>query len=402
MAVRFNIYYFARETGQYLQEVINAFPQGIVAQATKLPEALAAGNFPVTAEAPADIWFIEYDEHVAGLDNWIGEMQHQTDHPVVFLYLQQASTKTLLKALRLGVQECFISQINEDDFQKAIQRLLKLRQGAKQSEKARIIALLGCKGGAGVTFLAVNLAHTLAVKLSEPVLLLDLNLHNSDVSALLDIQPRYTILDVIDNFDRLDPEYLKAVVHSTDSGLDILPGPSRIEDNELVRAVSVDKILHYLRNQCLYKWLILDLGDSLNEVSLKSLENADLILLLTILTIPGLRDAKKIVETLQLLELNGEKLQTVANCYSKEAGIDPEEANKFLGKKFIGMLRFDHEAVVRSINEGKPLVDSQPRHRLSNDIAELVQTLFLTENDNGHRPGRWSGLRRLLKLGGKS
>jgi pilus assembly protein CpaE len=339
---------------------------------------------------------------VDGLDQWIDGMQHQNDPPAVFLYLQQASTNTLLKAMRLGVQECFISQISEEDFQRAIERLLKLRKGLKHGEKTQVISLLGCKGGAGVTFLAVNLAQTMAVKMAEPVLLLDLDLRNSDVSSLLDIQPRYTILDVVDNFDRLDPQYLKAIVHSKDSGLDILPGPLRIEDSELIKAGTVDKILQYLRSQNLYRWIILDLGDSLDELTLKSLENADLILLITLLTIPGLRDAKKLLETLQLLEFGEDKIQILANCYSKEASINPEEAKKFLGRKFISLLRFDHDAVVRSINEGQPLVDTQPKNRLTIEIAELVQRLFLSENDNGHRPGRWASLKRLLTLRGKS
>lgn len=402
MAVRFNLYYFTKETGQYLKEVINAFPQGTVAQVTKLPEELTPDSFPVRDDTAADICFIEYNEHVDGLDQWIDGIQHQNDPPAVFLFVQQASTNTLLKALRLGVQECFISHIAEVDFQKAIERLSKLRKGVKQSENTQIVALLGCKGGAGVTFLAVNLAQTLAQKMAEPVLLLDLNLRNSDVSSLLDIQPRYTILDVVDNFDRLDPQYLKAIVNSKDSGLDVLPGPMRLEDSELVRAGTVDKILHYIRQQNLYRWLILDLGDSLDEVSLKSLENADLILLVTLLTIPGLRDAKKLLETLQLLEFGDDKIQTVANCYSKEVSINPGEAKKFLGRDFISVLRFDHEAVIRSINEGQPLVDTQPRNRLSIDIAALVEKLFLSENDNGHHPGRWASLKRLLKMRGKS
>ena len=261
--------------------------------------------------------------------------------------------------------------------------------------------MLGCKGGAGVTFLSVNLSQSLALDRDETVLLLDLDLRHSGVSAFLDNQPRYTILDIIHNFDRLDPQYLKDIVHSRKSGLDILPGPLRLEDSELVTAIHVDKFLHYLRTQNLYRWIVLDLGDHLDELTLKALEHADLVLLVTLLIIPGLRDAKKILEMLQLLQFGEGKIQTLANCYNKETDITPEEAQKFLGQNFLGILRFDHEEVVRSINEGQLLVDTQPRNRLSIEISELVKAICQDDNNNGQLPSRWDGLKRLLRLGGK-
>ena len=220
------------------------------------------------------------------------------------------------------MQECFVTHISEEDFQKAIQRLLKSQNRLNPGEKTQIISLLGCKGGAGVTFIAVNLAQSLAAIRQEPVLLLDLDLRASNISSFLDIQPRYTILDVIENFDRIDPQYLKDIIHSTESGIDVLPGPPRMEDSELVQAHHIEKILQYIRSQNLYRWILLDLGDLLDEITLKALEVSDLVLLITLLTIPGLRDAKKIMEMLQLLEFREEKIQLVVNCYSKDSDIN--------------------------------------------------------------------------------
>ncbi len=359
MAVRFNLYYFSQPTGEYLHEVVSATPQGIVAHAS-----LLSASLPEPADNEADVYFVEYDDRIPQLDHWLEAIQHQTDHKAIFLYLREASTDTLLKALRLGVQECFVTQISEEDFQKALQRLFKAQTALHPGEKTQIISVIGCKGGTGVTFIAVNLAQSLAAIRKEPVLLVDLDLRASNVSSFLDIQPRYTILDVIDNFDRIDPQYLKDIIHSTDSGLDILPGPPRLEDSELVQAHHLEKIFQYIRSQNLYRWILLDLGDVLDEITIKALEGCDLVLLITSLTIPGLRDAKKIIEMLQMLEFSAEKIQMVANCYCKDSDIKEAEAKKFLGQDFFATLRFDHNAVVRSINEGQPLVKTQPRHRL--------------------------------------
>ena len=93
MAVRFSLYVFSKKTGAYLQEVIKASPQGIVARTSLLTEAL-----PAPEEVEADIWFIEYDEQMAGLDLWIENTQHQTNPPAVFLFLQEASTRDSAKS----------------------------------------------------------------------------------------------------------------------------------------------------------------------------------------------------------------------------------------------------------------------------------------------------------------
>jgi pilus assembly protein CpaE len=393
MAVRFNLYYFSEDAGNYLHEVVNTTPQSRVTHA-----ALLSKSLPDQAHNEADVYFVEYNDQIPELDHWIEKLQHQTDHAAIFLYLREASTACLLKALRLGVQECFVAHISAEDFQKALQRLLKAKTTLNPGEKTQIISLLGCKGGAGVTFMAVNLAQSLAAGRQEPVLLFDLDLRASNVSSFLDIQPRYTILDVIENFDRIDPQYLKDIIHSTESGIDVLPGPPRIEDSELVQAHHVEKVLQYIRSLNHYRWILLDLGDLLDEITLKALEISDLGLLITLLTIPGLRDAKKISEMLQLLGFGKEKISLVVNCHSKANDIKVAEAIKFLGQDFLGILSFDHDAVIRSINEGQPLVKTQPNHRLTADFAGLVQKLYPDGDENGKPPGIFNRLKLMLRL----
>ena len=59
-------------------------------------------------------------------------------HAAIFLYLREANTDTFLKALRLGVKECFVSQISDEDFQNALQRLLKTKNSVNPAKKLRL------------------------------------------------------------------------------------------------------------------------------------------------------------------------------------------------------------------------------------------------------------------------
>jgi pilus assembly protein CpaE len=392
MAVSFNLYYFSQTTGEFMQEAVQSFPQGLVAHSS-----LLSADLPDPAASSADVTFIEYREQVPQLDHWIEAMQ-QHSNPAVFLYLKEADTDTLLKALRLGVQECFVTTIPPEVFEKAVQRLLQFRNSGPSAGKSEVVALLGAKGGVGVTFMALNLAQTLVDHQREPVLLVDLDIRAGNVGSCLDINTRYTILDIIENFDGLDPQYLKGVIQQTESGLHVLPGPARLEDAELVHAHHIEKILPYIRSQNLYRWIIQDLGDILDELTLKALELSDLVLLVTLLTIPGLKAAKKILEMFHLLEFPDDRIHLVANCYNKDSDIKVAEARKFFEREFFMILRYDHNSVVRSLNEGQPLVKTLPRHRLSQEILVLANKL--TPKTEDVEPHSWgiAGLKRFFRL----
>ena len=141
MAVRFSLYCLSETTRNYLQEVINSSPQRIVSHTSLLSEP-----FPEQLDHDTDVCFVEYDEQVSGLDLWIEQIQH-LHQQAIYLYLREASTDSLLKALRLGARECFVSQISEDDFQKAIQRLFKVKTALNARRENANYLPLGVQGG---------------------------------------------------------------------------------------------------------------------------------------------------------------------------------------------------------------------------------------------------------------
>lgn len=391
MAIRFGLYYFTEAVGHYLQQVINASPHGVITQAVLITDRL-----PIPEEGSADAWIIEYDDEAADMESWLEKIKSALDQPFLILYLQEADPEILLKALRLGIQECFLRQVTPEELARVCERLLKARRAASQGEQTRIVALLGAKGGVGVTFLAINLAQVF-VEQKQPTLLLDLDLVPGGLGGSLDLKPRYTLHEVIENFHRLDPQYLQDIITTMASGLRVLPGPESMDELAGIQAFHIEKILHYLRVQQLFHWLIGDLGDALTEIALKALENADLILVVTCLTVPGLKAAKKLCETLEMLELNGERLQLVANGYHRKLAITPEEGQKYLGRNFLTVLRFEPEAVWRSLNEGVPLVAQQPDHRLAKEIRELARQLQPQADVSASSASFWARLLRFRR-----
>ena len=85
-----------------------------------------------------------------------------------------------------------------------------LDEASRPTERARpskVIAVWGPKGGVGRTFMAVNLAVSMAVEPARKVLLMDGCLGFCTADVALNIEGRKTILDlVVEHDDDLDPD----------------------------------------------------------------------------------------------------------------------------------------------------------------------------------------------------
>ena len=128
----------------------------------------------------------------------------------------------MLEAMRAGVNECVPEPVTKENVESAISRLL---QQAGPTE-GRVFAIVGAKGGVGATTIAVNVAHALAQTPSE-VLLIDLNLSSGDTGTFFGAEPRFTVLEALENTHRLDEAFFRSLVVRTSSNLDLLAASPR-------------------------------------------------------------------------------------------------------------------------------------------------------------------------------
>ena len=91
---------------------------------------------------------------------------------------------------------------------------------------------LGAKGGAGTTTVAVNCAVELARLTKRPTVIVDLKPSLGEVALFLGVRPRFTVLDAIENLHRLDKDFLRELVATHKSGLDILAGVGAVRPSE--------------------------------------------------------------------------------------------------------------------------------------------------------------------------
>ena len=381
MAIRFSLYYHSKENGEYLQKIINSSRQGMLVDIQSLAQ------LPPQVNSGTDVVILEYQEEDPKIDRWIEKTAADPKSPSIFLFLHEITTNSLWKALRLGVKECFAFPIQVEEFQEAIDRLPRPDANLELVDSTRLVAFLGTKGGVGNTFLTANVGYMLAQEQKGQVLVVDLDLRYGQLVYFFDAHPKYTIIDVIENFERIDSSYLQSLFHSYGKYLNLLPAPARMEEAEAVTAEHLEKIIRYLKNLRIFRWILLDCCHQMDEITLKALELSDEIYLVTNPTIPALSNAKKLLELLNLMDIGGIKAEVILNAWQKRGDLGDNEVVNFLGREINSKITFDPIQVGRSINEGRPLGEMAPRHPVCQDLKAITTRLLGDDSSRGNGLG---------------
>ena len=103
----------------------------------------------------------------------------------------------------------------EDDLRSAMMRVgggaRAARRRRPRAHPARVVAVMGAKGGVGSTVVACQLAASLRARGARTALV-DLNLPLGDVALYFDVQPTYTLANIARESDRLDATYLRTLL----------------------------------------------------------------------------------------------------------------------------------------------------------------------------------------------
>jgi len=319
------------------------------------------------------------------------------------------SPELLLAAMQAGIVEFLPKPLSPEDLREALDRLWR-KTGRKsredlQHEPGRVLAVFGAKGGAGSTSFATNLAVEIHRLSRRKTLLVDLDLELGETALLLGMEPKFSILDLVRNFHRVDAGLLASYIERHESGVELLSAPYQPTDPEDVRVERVAQILDFLRER--YDFIIVDTPKTFSPVALSGIEQSDELYLLTTADLQSLRNVTRCLPLLRQIAERKEKgwLKLVVNRYDSRQIITLDEVEKTLDLDVYATLANDYRALMESINEGRPSVmdgKSNYAHDVRSIAAREVGIEAAPHQDGGglfsrvlgaFRGGRNSGLR---------
>ncbi len=296
----------------------------------------------------------------------------------IFLVSEDTDRSVLLQAIKIGAKEFFSLPLKDEEFRGALEKYKKNATDPdrnKPKKSGKIIHVVGSRGGVGTTTVAVNLAVNLAEgKKYGSVALFDMNTLFGEVPVFLDLQPSFHWIDISKNINRVDATFLMNILAKHKTGLHVLPSPGYLNGRVRDTTHLMNHLLNILRS--MFDVTVIDGGVSFTEVSLKGLQMADQILMVSILNIPSLSNTNKLLDSLRDLDPRiEERVQVVINRYLKHSTVTLEDAEKSINRKLYWTIPNDYHVTMSAINQGTPLYKSAPKATVTKSLMDLADTL---------------------------
>jgi pilus assembly protein CpaE len=301
------------------------------------------------------------------------QLRERAPHVVAVAASADSSVQTLRAALRAGASDFLSLPLDEKELNKV---LIKLTQGSSAriagDVLGQVITFCGARGGLGVTTLAVNVAARLAVRAESGVVLVDLDLQRGDVAAFLNLSPTQSLAAVATARGEVDALFLQDLLTRHPSGVFVLPAPPQMEEADAVGHPEVDLALRLLRSQ--FGYVLIDTARSITGATLAALEHSDRILLLTDLSVPGVRAARRMVELLGRLNVPTERVELLV-AQSVRGPVLMADAIRAIGKEPLMTIARDQATASDLMNAGTPL-NGVRQTALAGSIDELTAKLM--------------------------
>ncbi len=329
----------------------------------------------VAEQEHPDLLLLESSEDEAGDLQILGNVTARFPSLGVIMLCPTQSPERLLEAMRVGVREALPTPPTREALLGAIQRFQqRIKQANIPIRNGKVLAFIPCKGGSGATFLATNLAYTLAAQNNQRVALIDFNLQLGDASLFLsDSKSPASIADVARQIHRLDGAFLASSMIQVTPNLGILVAPDEPEKATEIKPEHVNPILQVaIKN---YDFVILDIGRRMDAVSVQALDKADMIFPVMQQTLPFIRDAKRLIDVFRSLGYHKDKLQLIVNRYDKKSEITLDDIQNTLKCEVFKSIPNNFSVVDESVNHGVPVFKLAPRSPIAKAIEDVSNEL---------------------------
>jgi pilus assembly protein CpaE len=285
-------------------------------------------------------------------------------------------------AMQAGVRDYLLQPVVREELIGAVQKVLHAERSGVGGT-ARITAVMNAKGGAGASFLACNVAHTMAAQWKRRVALVDLDLQFGSLALGLDLNPRIGILQALAAARELDAVSLEGYATRHASGVElygVVPDhvvlPGEIAPAALVR------VLELLGRA--YDHVVVDLPRQIDPLATAVIERAENIAVVVQQSIAHARDGKRLTGILRdELEIPAERLRLVLNRYEPKHRIGRAEIEQSLRCARTWTIPNDFRRAAEAADVGVPLHDAAARAPITRSIHTLAGDLLGIEPKRG-------------------
>ena len=328
------------------------------------------------ASNPADVVIFDVRGE-EGLPSAISTIKRQHPDVSIVILALKLEPALLLDAMRAGVNEVIAEPIDHEELARVVQRLAGTRV---HTEPGRLYGFIGAKGGVGTTTIAVNVAASLgSVIKPERALMIELQNASGDAMLFAGAEPRFSIVDALDNTHRLDQVFFRNLVVQIAPSTDLLASPERAPASGL----DVSRIKQVIAfASTVYKHTVVDVARSDRSI-LEALDQLNSIFVVANQELATVKSASRMAAMLR--ERYGrDKVALVLSRSDRDADISQSDVERAAGCSVAHTFPSNYRVALQALNKGRP-VALDNHNDLSASFKRFAHQLA------GVRPARESG-----------
>jgi len=279
------------------------------------------------------------------------------------------------RLMQMRVADFLVKPVPPVELVRTCARVAKPPASADTTE-AQIFTFLPAVGGAGVTTLAVQTAMLLlnsGARGKTATCLVDLDFQHGACADYLDIEPRLNLSEIEPRPERLDRQLLEVMISQHPSGLAVVAAPNRPAEMRLFDPDVVTRLLDLVSSH--FDYVVFDMPRTWFSWTDSVLLGSNKLFIVSETTVPGLRQAKQLVDAIRERLGDGPKPQVIINRYVQKmfsTGLRRSDIEQAIGDTFLACIPNDYGLVREAIDRGVPLEEIQKGNKITAQLKKLV------------------------------
>jgi pilus assembly protein CpaE len=292
--------------------------------------------------------------------------------------------------MAVGFNDYLSLPLAEGAMGRAVDRALELRDrgagpvanAAKSATKPRTLSVIGARGGVGATTLAVSLASMLGSRLQEEVLLIDFDLHYGSLMLALDLEAIDALREALDQPDRIDALFIQQVAQKKSELLYAIGAEEPPGGGFQARPHAASDFLRSVHRR--FRWIVADVPRGDPVIQRQVMEASTDIVLVTDLSLPGVRDAMRLQQLAHDVAPNARlHLVTGGVLDPRRSAVKVADLERTMKRKVDCQLPADVPSALAAVNFGKPLPEAAPNSPIVKALRPLVAALDEPGDEGG-------------------
>jgi pilus assembly protein CpaE len=274
--------------------------------------------------------------------------------------------------VRRGVNDYVVGPVETID---VVRSICSLFAASEAVASARVIAVVGAKGGVGSSTIAHNIAWAIARDIALDSVVIDLDLAFGTAGLDYNQDPLQGIANAVFSPDRLDTSFMERLLSKCTDRLSLLAAPATLEQVYDFGANAFDSIFDTLRmtTSC----IVLDVPHQWSGWTKRALVGADDILIVAEPDLANLRNTKNMLNMLKASRPNDRPPLYCLNQVGmpRRPEINSRGFVKTIESPPIAAIPFDSRLFGMAANNGQMIAEISANHRTAKMFLQIAQRL---------------------------